>query len=165
MPIRELILVLTVVVIAVLPHSATAAGMPVKGVVLTVDGAIDGGTPRDFTIGDLEALGVTELRTTTPWHDGEVIFEGVPLARVMAEVGARGDTVVGGALNNYLIDIPISDFEAFGVILAMKANGEYMSVRQKGPLFVIYPFDRFPDIRNELYYSRSIWQLRRLTVK
>jgi hypothetical protein len=53
----------------------------------------------------------------------------------------------------------------FDVLLAFKADGEYMSVREKGPLFVIYPFDRFPDIRNELYYSRAIWQLRRLTVK
>ncbi|WP_293718030.1 oxidoreductase [Stappia sp.] len=162
---RELILGLAAVLLAVLPHPALASKLPAETVVLTVDGAIDGDAPRDFTIADLEALGLVELRTTTPWHDNEMLFEGVPMARLMEAVGARGDTVVGAALNNYLIDIPIADFETFGVLLAFKANGEYMGVRDKGPLFVIYPFDRFPDIRNELYYSRSIWQLRRLTVK
>ena len=162
---RELILVLATVLIAVLPLSAWASKLPVDAVVLTVDGAIEGDTPRDFTIADLEALGMVELRTRTPWHDNEMLFEGVSLVHLMKSVGARGDTVVGAALNNYLIDIPIADFETFDVLLALKANGEYMSVRDKGPLFVIYPFDRFPDIRNELYYSRSIWQLRRLTVK
>ena len=35
-----------------------------------------------------------------------------------------------------------------------------MSVREKGPLFVMYPFDSQPQLRNAVYFSRCIWQLR-----
>jgi hypothetical protein len=40
-----------------------------------------------------------------------------------------------------------------------------MPVRDKGPLFVIYPFDAQPELRNAIYYSRSAWQLRSIEVR
>ena len=40
-----------------------------------------------------------------------------------------------------------------------------MSVRDKGPLFIIYPFDESEDLRSERYYSRSAWQLKHLEVE
>lgn len=134
-------------------------------VVLTVEGRIEGEAPRDFTISDLENLGVTSVTTSTPWHDKIVTFEGVRMAELMAHVGAIGERVEGIALNNFYAEIPISDFTAYDALLAFKADGAYLGVRDKGPLFVIYPFDRFPELKNELYYSRSIWQLRRINVK
>ncbi|WP_417769786.1 oxidoreductase [Stappia sp.] len=134
-------------------------------VVLTVEGRIEGEASRDFTISDLEKLGVTSVTTSTPWHDKIVTFEGVRLADLMAYVGATGDQVEGVALNNFYAEIPRSDFTTYDALLAFKADGAYLGVRDKGPLFVIYPFDRFPELKNELYYSRSIWQLRRINVK
>jgi hypothetical protein len=32
-------------------------------------------------------------------------------------------------------------------------------VRDKGPLWVVYPYDSKPDYQSELIYVRSIWQL------
>ena len=39
-----------------------------------------------------------------------------------------------------------------------------MTVRDKGPFWIIYPFDSNPDYQSEVIYSRSIWQLNRLEV-
>jgi len=39
-----------------------------------------------------------------------------------------------------------------------------MSVREKGPLWVIYPYDSDAKFRTEVIYSRSIWQLDRLAI-
>ena len=39
-----------------------------------------------------------------------------------------------------------------------------MSVRDKGPLFVIYPFDEAPELNNETYYGRSAWQVKSIEV-
>ena len=44
-------------------------------------------------------------------------------------------------------------------------DGAYMTVRNKGPLFVIYPFDAVPALQTELYYSRAAWQVRSITIK
>jgi hypothetical protein len=51
------------------------------------------------------------------------------------------------------------------VILALKRDGEYMPVRDKGPLFIIYPYDNAPELRSQQFYSRSVWQVSRLVVK
>ena len=113
----------------------------------------------------LESLGMETITTTTPWHKGQVTFEGVPMAKVMELVAAKGKTVKALALNDYVTQIPMEDFAKFGVILALKRDGEYMPVRDKGPLFIIYPFDSDPDLKSQTYYGRSVWQVARLVVK
>jgi hypothetical protein len=40
-----------------------------------------------------------------------------------------------------------------------------MPVRDRGPLFAVYPFDALPELRNAVYYSRSAWQLRSIEVR
>ena len=44
------------------------------------------------------------------------------------------------------------------MILALKRDGEYMTVRA-GPIFIVYPFDSNPDLKVQKYYSRSVWQV------
>ena len=39
-----------------------------------------------------------------------------------------------------------------------------MSVRDKGPVWVLYPFDAGAEYRTDLIYERSIWQLDRIDV-
>jgi hypothetical protein len=113
----------------------------------------------------LEALGTVSFETATPWYDKPMRFEGVPMSRLLETVQAYGDRVVATALNDYATEIPISDFAAFGTILAMKRDGTPLSVRDKGPLFIIYPFDSNPELRQQRYYGRSAWQLAQLAVK
>ena len=112
----------------------------------------------------LESLGMETITTTTPWHKGQVTFEGVPMAKVMELVGAKGKTVKALALNDYATQIPMEDFAKFGVILALKRDGEYMPVRDKGPLFIVYPYDSKPELKSQTYYGRSAWQLKRLEI-
>ena len=64
------------------------------------------------------------------------------------------------ALNDYRVEIPLDDVRRFDVVVAHLFNGKPMSVREKGPLFVIYPFDEQPQLRTTTYFSRCIWQLK-----
>ena len=133
-------------------------------VVLTIDGAVAGGHV-DMTLEQIEALGLEKIETTTPWHEGKVDFEGVPLQRLLEKVGAKGADLVIVALNDYRTQVPVEDATKYGVILASRKDGQEMPVSDKGPLFVIYPFDKYPELRNEVYYSRSAWQVRSITVE
>lgn len=136
-----------------------------EAVILTIDGAIEGGRPIDFTRSELEALGTASIVTATPWTEGTPKFEGVPMRALLDHVGAKGETAEVMALNNYQTSIPIADFTEFPVILALKMDGDYMTVRNKGPLFIMYPFDAEPTLQTELYYSRAAWQVRTITIK
>nr|WP_246742644.1 molybdopterin-dependent oxidoreductase [Microvirga splendida] len=147
---------------------AASLPAPAEKPILTISGKI-GVTNRDntaqFDRAMLEALGTTTIETTTPWHEGKNTFEGVSLDKLLKHVGATGERVVVVALNDYTTDIPIEDFRKFNVILALKRNGEYMPVRDKGPLFIIYPYDSNPDLKSQTYYARSAWQVARIDVR
>lgn len=69
------------------------------------------------------------------------------------------------ALNDYWVDIPVSDIEQFDILLANKMDGELMKVRDFGPYFVIYPMDKFYDkLNSPTYQARHIWQINGITV-
>ena len=136
--------------------------------ILTISGDIsekNAGDTAQFDRAMLEKLGLVTIETTTPWYQGSMKFEGVPMDKLMADVGAKGQHVVAYALNDYTTEIPMEDFTKHHAILALKRNGEYMPVRDKGPLFVVYPYDSDPELKSQTYYSRSAWQVARLVVK
>jgi hypothetical protein len=140
---------------------------PTERVILTITGKI--GTlnvdnEAQFDRPMLEALGWHGFTTNTPWYDGPTRFDGVKMAVLMDKVKASGEMVVATALNDYETRIPISDFTTYDVILALKRNGEYMAVRDKGPLFIVYPFDSNADLKSQKYYGRCAWQLSRLAI-
>jgi hypothetical protein len=114
---------------------------------------------------ELEAMGLVSIKTTTPWNEGVVDFEGVPIKALLEKANAVGATATVIALNDYSVDVPTSDFDEFGVILAVKRNGEYMPVDDQGPFFVIYPFDSNPTLQAQPYYGRAVWQVKEITVQ
>ena len=151
-------------------RSAFAATLPAPEgkVVLTMSGKIantnkDGAAVFDMPM--LEKLGMQSFSTVTPWYDGKVKFEGVPMAKLMQHVGASGTTITVKALNDYATEIPMEDFKKYPVILAIKRNDNYMPVRDKGPLFIVYPYDSDPDLKHQRFYSRSAWQVAQIIVK
>ena len=135
--------------------------------ILTISGRITRPNAGDKVALDratLEKLGEDGFQTSTPWYTGPVRFDGVRMTRLMEVVGCMGDTVRAIALNDYTTDIPVSDFARFSVLLAIKRNGDYMPVRDKGPLFIIYPFDSFLELQTHQFYSRAAWQVTQLVV-
>lgn len=112
----------------------------------------------------LTALPETTFETSTIWTEGVHSFTGVSLADLMAELGVEDGTLVATAINDYAVEIPVSDAVEGGPIVAYRMDGEEMTVRDKGPLWIIYPYDSDADYRTEVIYSRSIWQLDRLEV-
>ena len=164
--------ILAVLIAITLAHSSPQALAesldPPKGrVVLTVSGQIrevntDGEAHLDRDL--LEKMGMTKIVTDTPWTEGNVTFEGVPGADLLQKLGADGNFVRAVALNDYEVRIPISDFSERGALLALKRDGAYMRVRDKGPVWIIYPWLENSELRSEVYYARAIWQLKSLEV-
>lgn len=124
-----------------------------------------GETEQSYSVEALKALGDVEVETTTIWTEGMQHFAGVPLKTVLDALGAQEGVVVASAVNDYAVKIPLSEVSPEAPIIAFERNGLTMSRRNKGPLWVIYPYDSDPSYRTEEVYSRSIWQLNRLAVE
>jgi hypothetical protein len=141
---------------------------PRDRVLLTVTGSLaraDASDRIEFDWRALEQLGLSKLTTWTPWTDGEVEFEGVLARRLMAAVGARGSEVEARALNDYKEVIPLDDFRRYDVLLAMRINGQSIQVRDKGPLWIVYPWSDHPELDDFATREKSVWQLNALHVR
>lgn len=147
--------------------NAQTLDMPEDTVVLTVSGAITTTNVDDTAQFDVEMLtkiDTTMIETTTIWTDGKQTFEGVSLDVLLAQLGVSEGTILATAINDYTVEIPVSDAVPGGPIIAYQMNGNAMSVRDKGPLWVVYPYDSSTDYQSEVIYARSIWQLDRLEI-
>ncbi|HEY9079075.1 molybdopterin-dependent oxidoreductase [Magnetovibrio sp.] len=143
---------------------------PSHDVVLSIEGKISNTNantePRaDFDLAMLMAMPPLTIETSTPWTEGVVRFEGVAVKDVLDRVAPTGHEGEFVALNDYTVRIPLENFSQMNAIIAYRMNGKPMSVRDKGPLWVIYPLDTIKPAQSDLYRDRMVWQLRTIIVK
>ena len=171
MVVRTAALFLSLAVAAVHPALQAIADDPLPQpegrVILTVSGNItrtNAGDRAEFDLDMLHALGTEAVSVTTSWTD-EQDFSGVLMRDLLAAVGAKGKTVEAVALSDYTYSINIEDFADYPVIIATKLHGKILKVRDKGPLWIIYPLDRFAEHQRPSVERRMVWQLRQLIVR
>lgn len=156
------------VALAAVPALAQPLAKPKERTLLEVTGKIkvtNDGDKAAFDLALLESIGVAKTKTSTAWTEGQPQFEGVSLKALLERLGASGDAVIAVALNDYKVEIPIADFQRYPVILAYRMNGELLKVREKGPLWIIYPQDDFPALKTKETQSKWVWQVKELRVK
>lgn len=140
---------------------------PAGAEILRITGEIRVRNRGDAAVFDramLDALPQTTVATHTPWTEGRDTYTGVTLSVLLERVGAHGTMIDAAALNDYVVTIPISDAR-LGVLIASRRNGEPMPVRDKGPLWIIYPLDSNPSLDGKETRARMIWQLKSLNVR
>jgi hypothetical protein len=166
MPPRRRTVLLGLAAVALSP-AARALETPSGAVVLTVSGKLvkpNQGDRALFDMAMIERLPQASFTSQTPWYVQPRKFTGPLLRDVLSAAGAQGTTVRALALNDYRVDIPMGDAMQHDVIVARLLDDKPMAVRDKGPLFIVYPFDSKPELRNAVYYSRSAWQLKALEI-
>ncbi|WP_412553896.1 oxidoreductase [Shimia sp. MIT1388] len=156
---------LVAVAAAIMSFSMTATAeqlpMPTGEVILTVSGAIGKTNTQagaEFDLDLLKALEWEEVNTFTSFTDGMQTFEGPRLSSLLDFVSASGTTIGASAINDYFVDIPVTHAENQGVILAVLHNGKAMTVRDKGPIWVIYPQSE-DEAKLKRFDNEMIWQL------
>ncbi|EZH82662.1 hypothetical protein AU05_06585 [Ectopseudomonas composti] len=145
-----------------------ALDKPGGPVVLRITGAVS--QPNNlqqahFDMSMLHAFEQHSFTTQTPWYNDPVTFSGPLLRDVLAAAGAKGERISAVALNDYRTEIPFQDAVRYDLIVATTMNGQAMSVREKGPLFLVYPFDSKAELQAATFYNRSAWQLRSLQIR
>lgn len=156
---------------ALLGAGAVSAAEPLPRpqgpVLLTISGKIEqtnAAGQAQFDREMLEALEQGAFRTGSDVSDKEQVFEGVRLRAILDRVGAKGTAIVASALNNYKISIPWNDLK-YDPIVAMRVDGQLLKLRDKGPLWIVYPRDAHAELQAQMYDSRWVWQLNKLHVE
>jgi hypothetical protein len=113
----------------------------------------------------LQTLPRHELSTSTSVTDGVNHFEGFLMRDLLEWLGASGETSIAIALNDYIVEIPLQDFYDYDVILATHMDGQRLTRRDKGPLWIVYPRDDHAELQDIRYDYRWVWQLHRLEIE
>lgn len=119
----------------------------------------------EFDLAGLKKLPQHSFTTHTPWFKDPMTFTGPLMRDVLASAKLKGHALSAVARDEYKAKLPFSDAEKFDVILAHSINGDPMSANNKGPLFIVYPYDSKKELQTVLYYQRSVWQLKALIVE
>ncbi|WP_211252982.1 molybdopterin-dependent oxidoreductase [Vibrio pacinii] len=150
------------------PVAAFALSSPTEDTLLWVSGNINQSNSTsgvEFDEPMLSQLEMGVIRTNNHVVEDIVEYKGPYLASLLDKVGAQGESVKVIAWDDYMVSIPISDIKKYQVILATHENGQKMTLDDKGPFFVVFPFSDFPELRNDFYYSLSVWQVREIVVE
>jgi hypothetical protein len=123
-----------------------------------------GKAPVNLDLAALARLPQHSFRTNSPWTKTPQTYSGPLLRDVLALAGVRGTSIKAQALNEYQVTIPVEDAHTHNMIIAQQIEGKPIPVRERGPLFIIYPFDSKAELQESRYYDRSIWQLMSLQV-
>jgi len=130
--------------------------------VLTISWADSHATPIKFSLVALEKLEHKKLVMELPPNfglSGKHEWSGVPLRSVLAAAKATHfSTLRVVALDGYQVSIPAEDLVRYDPLLAYQRDGQYIAIRDRGPLFLVYPFDQYPELQKVLFMNRTIWQ-------
>ncbi|CUH62456.1 Oxidoreductase molybdopterin binding domain protein [Thalassovita gelatinovora] len=117
-----------------------------------------------MTLDDLQNLPHAGFETTTIWTEGLQTFEGVWLKDLVRHLEVSEGTLELSALNEYLIEMNVEEIADSHALVAYMRNGKPMTAREKGPLWIVFPYDSDPKFQSETVYARSIWQLDRISL-
>lgn len=164
---KRLLLLLTVSIISCV---SVAASLPEPSgrVLLTLSGKISntqGGSVAKFDLEQLKQLKSSTFKLQTRWNDEPHEFHGPFLSAILEKVGATGSTLRLTALNDYTIDIERDFIEKYQPILAWRDNGRMMSVRNKGPLWLLLRHDLYDELNSENNTGKMIWQLHKIEIR
>ena len=117
-----------------------------------------------LSLAQLQSLPQYTINTATRWTKGVKAFRGPLLRDVLALAKPQGASLFAVASNEYRVDIPLKDSSDYNMILALALDGKALTMRSKGPIWIIYPWSDNPELEKGKYYSRAIWQLVELAI-
>ena len=91
-----------------------------------------------------------------------VSLTGVTGAQLAKAIEWSGEEVSAVANNDYSVTIPFEVFADPTTLIAYENNGRPMAVRAKGPLWIVFPFDRGSKYLTDAYRSYAVWGLERV---
>ena len=167
MPLKSFTLSLCALVISGVASLAANLPEPHGPIVLEISGSIENtnlGKEAGFDVEMMRELDWQTVETHTPFTDGPQVFAGPTLSSVLTYVGASGTQIKATAINDYFVEIPMTDAEDHGVILALEHNGVPMRIRDKGPIWVVYPQSE-REAANKTFENEMVWQLNRMSIQ
>lgn len=98
-----------------------------------------------------------------PWEKQENTYEGILLNQLIEKYGSKDTKILKLiALDDYTIDFPKSLYENERILLAAKVDGEFISIREKGPMRIVFVDYNTEEKKYELNLEKWLWMIKKI---
>lgn len=116
---------------------------------------------RKFTLSEIESLGVQELKIKLEWEGESGLYQGVYLKDLLAQTGLENAPFLKTkALDDYAVKIPQNMWTEGKAILVTRRDGKELSIRNKGPLRLMFPTQEDSVLKSATAPDYWIWNLK-----
>ena len=142
----------------------------VAGAAMAQDGTLTVNRPSPegpviLTPAQLQALPQHELTEQPTNFPKPGKFRGPLLADVLKLAGAEGKDAKLTAFDEYQVSITADEMAQHQPILSLELDGATLIGHDFGPYFVMWPFKEKPEIDNDTFQSKAIWQVIKIEVQ
>ena len=132
---------------------------------LCLDGDISAGVPVVRDMEELLEFPQVSFETTTIWTEGLHEFSGPSLSSVLAAFEAGPGDLTLSALDRYSATLRRSMVDVLSPIIALRLDGQRIERRNKGPFWLMFPFDSHEKFQTAEYFAVSVWHLTQIKVQ
>ncbi|GLT15024.1 hypothetical protein GCM10007931_19990 [Vibrio algivorus] len=112
---------------------------------------------------ELESLPQTTFTTSTPWTKGTHTYQGPKLSLITDKLKPLSNGIRIYGINGYSYDINIHDLQKYPFILTLRQDKKVMSLRNKGPFWLLVPFDQTPQwLSHDELHNQLVWQINKI---
>lgn len=146
-------------------------GWSQEPVILTISGNIElegrSYEQVDYTLSQLQRFPQREIITAHPWSEQARTYHGPDLRTLLKTLfaHARIKTLYLEALNGFSVAVDWQQVAPYQPVLAWSENGHRMSRRDKGPLWLMLPYDQASGLQQAEFLHYMAWQLRYIKVR
>ena len=116
----------------------------------------------DAALSEFSPASKSQLKT--PWYDTPQDFSGVSFKAILETYKVPKTAALKiTAHDGYTIELPASDAWQHDVLLATHMGGKRLTLRDKGPYFLIYPLNQ-PGMNLPQFFARCIWSIKTIQV-
>lgn len=119
---------------------------------------VNKGIRVNITTTDLENMPSLEIKTATNFTP-ESVFTGVRLKDLLEAYHVSSGSIRVFALDDYSYTLPVAELLKYNVILAYKRDNNYIDISEMGPYVVIYPRDKYPELKTLDVNAKTVWQI------
>ncbi|OQY35560.1 MAG: hypothetical protein B6241_01250 [Spirochaetaceae bacterium 4572_59] len=121
---------------------------------------------KTYSLAQIEQLGMKKMGTNTYWPEDDGIYEGVLLSSLLKDVNLQEiDSLKIVALDDYTCEIPREHWKNWPVLVATRRNGKVLTVKEKGPMRIIYPKFLGEELDDEYRTIYWIWNIKAMKGK
>ncbi|WP_428774157.1 hypothetical protein [Vibrio sp.] len=112
-----------------------------------------------------QALPKVSFTTSLPWFKEAKKYTGVPAEQLLKYYDINDASAMSFiALNDYAATTVIEDIENYHPVIVYKLDDQKMRIREKGPFWLVFNLDKYPQLNNELFYSQMVWQIDKIII-